>query len=106
MVMYQYANTRNFSDSPTSLPSNSLNPDADWGPSAQDVRHRIFFNFNAPLADGVRLGLNVQGSSALPYNVTTGLDNNGDTVFNDRAAGIGRNSARGATQWTTNIPHQ
>jgi hypothetical protein len=51
----------------------------------------------------VRLGLNVQGSSALPYNITTGLDTNGDTVFNDRAAGVERNSARGATQWTTNI---
>jgi hypothetical protein len=103
MVMYQYANARNFADSPTALPSNSLDPDADWGPSAQDVRHRIFLNFNTPLGNGVRLGVNAQGASALPYNVTTGLDNNADTVFNDRAAGVGRNSARGATQWTTNI---
>ena len=103
MVMYQYTNARNFADMPTALPSNSLNPDADWGPSAQDVRHRIFFNFNTPLANGVRLGLNVQGSSALPYNITTGLDNNGDTVFNDRAAGVGRNTGRGAAQWTTNL---
>jgi hypothetical protein len=103
MVMYQYSNSRNFSDSPLSLPSNSLDPDADWGPSAQDVRHRIFFNFNTPLGNGVRLGMNIQGSSALPYNITTGLDNNGDTVFNDRAPGVGRNSARGASQWTTNI---
>lgn len=103
MVMYQYTNTRNFADGATSLPSDSLNPDADWGPSAQDVRHRIFFNFNTPLGNGVRLGLNVQGASALPYNITTGLDANGDTVFNDRPAGVGRNSARGATQWTTNM---
>jgi hypothetical protein len=88
---------------PTALPSNSLDPNADWGPSAQDVRHRLFINFNTPLANGVRLGINAQGSSALPYNITTGLDNNGDTVFNDRAAGVSRNSARGATQWTTNI---
>ena len=103
MVMYQYTNSRNFADFPTALPSDSTNPDADWGPSAQDVRHRIFFNFNAPLANGVRLGLNVQGSSPLPYNITTGLDDNGDTLFNDRPAGVGRNSARGAAQWTTNI---
>jgi hypothetical protein len=45
----------------------------------------------------------VQGSSALPYNITTGLDNNGDTLFNDRPAGVARNSARGASQWTANI---
>jgi hypothetical protein len=103
MVMYQYNNSRNFSDSPLALPSDSVHPDADWGPSAQDVRHRIFFNFNTPLGNGVRLGMNIQGSSALPYTITTGLDSNGDTVFNDRAPGVGRNSARGAQQWTTNI---
>ncbi len=103
MVMYQFANTRNYADSPTALPSNSLDPDADWGPAAQDVRHRIFFNFNTPLGNGVRMGLNVQGASALPYNITTGLDANGDTVFNDREAGVTRNSGRGASQWTTNV---
>ena len=103
MVMYQYTNSRNFADFPTALPSDSTNPDADWGPSAQDVRHRIFFNFNTPLANGVRLGLNIQGASPLPYNITTGLDDNGDTLFNDRPAGVGRNSARGASQWTTNV---
>jgi hypothetical protein len=103
MVMYQHTNSRNFADSPTTLPSDSTNPDADWGPSAMAVRHRIFFNFNTPLGNGMRLGVNVQGSSALPYNITTGLDDNGDTVFNDRPAGVGRNSARGASQWTTNI---
>jgi len=103
MVMYQYANTRNFADNATSLPSNSLDPNADWGPSAQDVRHRVFFNFNTPLSHGIRMGLNVQGSSALPYNITTGFDANGDTIFNDRPAGVDRNSARGASQWTTNV---
>ena len=67
------------------------------------MRHRIFFNFNTPLARGVRMGLNVQGASALPYNIITGFDTNGDTVFNDREAGVTRNSGRGATQWTANM---
>ena len=103
MVMYQLASARNFADTPTLLPSDSTNPDADWGPSAQDVRHRIFFNVNTPLGRGVRMGLGVQGASALPYNITTGFDTNGDSVFNDRAPGVSRNSGRGATQWTTNM---
>jgi hypothetical protein len=103
MVMYQLASARNFGDSPTMLPSDSTNPDADWGPSAQDVRHRIFFNFNTPLGRGVRMGVGIQGSSALPYNITTGLDANGDSVFNDRAPGVSRNSGRGAAQWTSNM---
>ncbi len=103
MVMYQLTSARNFADSATMLPSDSTNPDADWGPSAQDVRHRIFFNVNTPLARGVRMGLNVQGASAMPYNIITGFDTNGDSVFNDRDAGVTRNSARGATQWTANM---
>jgi len=103
MVMYQLSGTRNVADSPTMVPSDSTNPDADWGPAAQDVRHRIFFNFNTPLGNGVRMGLNVQGSSPLPYNIITGFDTNGDSVFNDRAPGVERNSGRGAAQWTANL---
>ena len=54
--------------------------------------------FNTPLWNGVRAGFNMQVSSALPYNITTGVDDNGDTVFNDRPLGVERNSARGAAQ--------
>ncbi|OFW46753.1 MAG: hypothetical protein A3J29_16040 [Acidobacteria bacterium RIFCSPLOWO2_12_FULL_67_14b] len=103
MVMYQFGSSRNYADGPTSLPSNSNEPNLDWGPSAQDVRHRIFFNFNTPIGRGIRAGLSVQGSSALPYSITTGFDGNGDTVFNDRPAGVERNSARGASQWSANL---
>ncbi len=102
-VMYQWAKNRNVADSPLSLPSDSNNPDTDWGPSAQDVRHRLFILANVPLVLGMRAGLNIQGSSALPYTITTGRDDNGDTVFNDRRAGVGRNSARGASQWNVGL---
>jgi hypothetical protein len=34
----------------------------------------------------------------MPYNITTGFDDNGDTNSNDRPAGVRRNSARGAGQ--------
>ena len=29
------------------------------------------------------------------YNITTGRDNNGDAIFNDRPVGVGRNTLRG-----------
>jgi hypothetical protein len=38
-------------------------------------------------------------SSAPPFNITTGFDSNGDSVSNDRPAGVRRNSGRGAAQW-------
>jgi hypothetical protein len=34
-------------------------------------------------------------NSGGPYNITTGFDNNGDTVPNDRPLGIGRNTGAG-----------
>jgi len=95
-VMYQLGRVRNHADSATALPSDSINPDVDWGPSMQDIRHRLFVNVNAPVAYGLRLGFNMQMASAAPYNITTGRDDNGDTVFTDRAPGVGRNSGRGA----------
>jgi hypothetical protein len=102
-VMYQYGNARNSADSALSLPSNNLDPDADWGPAANDIRHRLFFMANTPLSYGIRASLQAQYSSAPPYNITTGVDDNSDTVFNDRPARVGRNSARGASQWNVNV---
>jgi hypothetical protein len=102
-VTYQYANARNFSDSPLALPSDSNDPDADWGPSSMDIRHRVFLMANTPVGYGIRASVQAQYSSAPPYTITTGLDDNGDTVFNDRPAGVGRNSARGADQWNVNL---
>jgi hypothetical protein len=102
-VMYQYANTRNYADSPLMLPADSNDPDADWGPSSMDIRHRVFLMGNTPLGFGVRGSLHAQFSSAPPYTITTGVDNNADTLFNDRPEGVGRNSARGASQWNVNV---
>ena len=98
-VSYQLQNLRNHADSATSLPSNSNDLEADWGPSAQDVRHRMTLMFNAPLPWAVRAAVNLQASSATPYSITTGRDANADTVFNDRPAGVRRNSERGAAQF-------
>ena len=104
-VMYQWANTRNFADSALSLPSDSNNPDADWGPAAQDMRHRAVRDGQLPAArSALRAGLNMQvHRRAGPTTITTGLDDNGDTVFNDRPAGVARNSARGAGQVTADL---
>jgi hypothetical protein len=35
----------------------------------------------------------------VPYNVTTGRDDNDDTVFTDRPAGVGRNSVTTPGMW-------
>jgi hypothetical protein len=95
-VMYQLGSQRNSADSATALPADSNNPDADWGSSMQDIRHRLFVMFNTPIWKGIRAGFNMQVASKSPYNITTGRDDNGDTVFNDRPPGVERNGGRGA----------
>lgn len=92
---YTLASSRNHADNPLSLPSNSLNPDLDWGPSSQDIRHRLSAIVNFPLPLALRANINTQLSSAAPYNITTGRDDNADGVTNDRPAGVSRNAGRG-----------
>ena len=73
--------------------------DAEWGPSSSDARHTFGGSANVDGPWGVKAGLGGRYRSALPYNVTTGSDNNRDSFVNDRPAGEGRNSARGAAAW-------
>jgi hypothetical protein len=102
-VNYTFGHESNHADGATSLPSDSLYPDLDWGPSRQDVRHRLQVQAQAPILFGLRGNVNLNVSSGVPYNMTTGRDDNDDGVFNDRPAGVGRNSLRGDTTWGLNL---
>jgi hypothetical protein len=102
---YTLGQFKNHSDNATQLPVDSYHPDLEWGPSAQDIRHRLQANLFLPPVFGLRVTLNgLVYQSAAPYNITTGVDDNHDLVINDRpldANGqiIGRNSARGSARW-------
>jgi hypothetical protein len=96
---YFLSKSVNESDGALGLPANNFDLRAERGPSSDDVRHRLFVLLNTNLMAGFRLGAMFRASSAPPYNITTGFDNNGDSVSNDRPAGVGRNSGRGAAQW-------
>jgi Carboxypeptidase regulatory-like domain len=96
---YLLMKNTNEADSPFSLPSNNFNLRADRGPAANDFRHLISGFISKRLPQGFSISTIFQATSALPYNVTTGFDDNRDTVINDRPLGTGRNSARGASRW-------
>jgi hypothetical protein len=96
---YALARWRNDSDGPFSLPANNFDLVSEWGPAPNDARHRVSGLLNMDMWKGWKISASVNGSSGLPYNLTTGFDDNGDTVSNDRPAGVGRNSARGAGRW-------
>ena len=98
-VNYLLMKNTNEADGPFSLPSNNFNLRADRGPSATDFRHLLSGFFSKRLPAGFAFSTIFQMTSALPYNITTGFDDNGDTAINDRPSGVGRNSARGAARW-------
>jgi hypothetical protein len=96
---YVLSKTTDETDSPLSLPADNFNLRGERGPSAQDIRHRFFLMSNFTLPLNLRLGTIFQANSAAPYNVTTGFDDNGDSIINDRPVGFTRNSRRGAGRW-------
>ena len=102
-VQYTLGQERNHADGATSLPSDSLNPDVDWGPSRQDIRHRLQLQGQPPQFYGIRTSVNFNMNSGVPYNWTTGYDNNDDGVFNDRPFGVTRNALRGEPTWGLNL---
>lgn len=79
------------------------NLDLEWGPANNDVRQRFSVNFNNQIIKNLGMGIGVSMSTASPYTIRTGLDDNGDFIFNDRPAGIARNTERGSGTFSMNM---
>ena len=94
-VGYTIGKWENNVDGAFSVPaSGSL--DSEWGPSSNDVRHRVVVSLMSGAVKNLNVMMYVQGSTATPYTVRTGIDDNGDLMFNDRPIGVGtQHGARG-----------
>jgi len=79
----------------------TLNPFYEWGPSAFDRTHNANFSITSGALRNFSARFFIGGSSAPPLTIRTGTDDNGDLVFNDRPAGVGRNSERTVSTWNT-----
>jgi hypothetical protein len=62
----------------------NYNRDAEKGPASNDRRHQLVTNVVWALPADFQIGLFTQARSGLPFNITTGVDNNRDTNINDR----------------------
>ena len=74
-------------DTDGSFPANNYDLTGEYGRASGDIRHRlnVFGNIELPFW-GLRLNPFLTTFSGRPFNITTGLDNNGDTQFFDRPA--------------------
>ena len=91
----------NNTDGAFSMPATGRIAD-DWGPANFDIRRRFNLGWSSSQLRNFNANLNFNASSAPPYTIRTGVDTNGDLLFNDRPDGVGRNTARGAAQWNMN----
>jgi hypothetical protein len=92
---YTYAFSYNHTDGAFSLPADSLNLASEWGRAAGDRRHQFSSSVTFRLPWDVSLNTMMRAQSGRPYNITTGFDDNGDTITNDRPLGADRNSGNG-----------
>jgi outer membrane receptor for ferrienterochelin and colicin len=96
-VNYTLAKAEDDGGGVTLSPSNTLA--TEWGYAGTDIRHRMFAMVSTPVWKALRANVNVRYQSGVRYNVTAGVDTNGDGVFNERPLGFSRNSARGDGQF-------
>jgi hypothetical protein len=78
-----------------SHPANNYDLRPEYGRADYDRRHRFNFIGIYHMPWDLRAGTIVSWNSGMPYNITTGFDDNGNTVPNDRPLGIGRNTGAG-----------
>ena len=82
----------NFAKSDTSgagyFGSNPTRLNADYGRASFDVRSRLFFGGTFTLPFLINLSPFLVANSGSPYNIVTGIDTNGDTIYNDRAVSV------------------
>jgi outer membrane receptor protein involved in Fe transport len=77
-----------------SQPQDASDVAAERGRSDNDQRHRLTVSGTVAARGWLLSGI-YSYASALPFNIQLPNDRNGDTNFNDRPAGVGRNTGRG-----------
>jgi len=94
---YSFTRSETNTVGPFTLPASGDDLDREWGPASP--RHRLGAQFSTQLVAALGISLTARAQSGSPYNVTTGLDSNGDGLFNDRPDAVQRNSAWAPWQW-------
>jgi hypothetical protein len=95
LAQYVLSRTTNDTSGLSSLPANNYDLRPERGRADFDQRHRFLLLGTYSAFWGLHLGGTLQVSSGPPFNITTGFDDNHDTVANDRPAGVYRNNGRG-----------
>ncbi len=83
-VTYLLSKAMSDTDGADTFPANSYDTGSENGRSALDARHRLNLTGVFSLRYGLSLNPFILASSGRPFNITTGRDTNGDTLFAER----------------------
>jgi hypothetical protein len=112
-IRYGFTNNMNDADDEFTPP-----PSGDFATEwarTRESQHRLNWGIGVPVRRlGLFASLNGRWNSGGYYNLTTGRDDNGDAIFNDRPAGVSRNSLQASAttgtdlrlSWTVPTPRQ
>lgn len=83
---YRLTFARSDTDSATTAPASSYDLSTEFGRAASDQRHQFYFEAYIALPWGFSFSPDLYAASGGPFNITTGSDDNADTLFTDRPA--------------------
>jgi hypothetical protein len=83
---YAWSNAQSDTDGAATFPGNPYDLTREYGRAGFDVRYRAFIGGSIIIPFGISLNPFIVMHSGAPFNIITGEDLNGDSLFNDRPA--------------------
>ena len=102
-VQYTLGRAYNNAAGINSLPADNYDLTGEWSRADFDGRHRFNFLDTIEAGEWFNLGIRLSMTSGLPYSLTTGRDDNRDSLASDRPAGVRRNSLQGPGSATVDL---
>ena len=99
---YNLAWSENNTDGAFSVPATG-DLDLEWGNAFSHAKHRFNGGFLTQAFRDLAMQVNINGHLGTAYGIRTGVDDNGDLIFNDRPAGIARNTLLTDPTWTLSM---
>ncbi len=90
---YRLGFAKSDTDGAGSFPAYSYDLNGEYGNSALDVRHNLFVGGSISMPWKISVSPFVIANSGRPFNITSGVDTNGDTVFTERPTYAALNTA-------------
>ena len=101
-IRYGFSNNRNDGDDALTPPASGTYA-TEWA-RTREGPHRVNWNIGVPIRRfGLTTSLNGRWNSGSFYTITTGRDDNIDAIYNDRPAGVGRNTLQAQSTLVTDL---